>query len=133
MSLATVYKTLDILNEIGLVQVLNVGEESFRYDANTESHPHDPELLRQGSYPWPLKQRILGNRGHLSNSDAAWALARLKRRPRQVLLAHLSAENNRPEVARDTVLDILRQQGIQDAASRLLITSQEERVSYQIN
>jgi len=94
---------------------------------------HDPELLRQGSYPWPLKQRILGNRGHLSNSDAAWALARLKRRPRQVLLAHLSAENNRPEVARDTVLDILRQQGIQDAASRLLITSQEERVSYQIN
>ncbi len=40
MSLATVYKTLDILSEIGLVQVLNVGEESFRYDANTESHPH---------------------------------------------------------------------------------------------
>ncbi len=40
MSLATVYKTLDILNEIGLIQILNVGEESFRYDANTESHPH---------------------------------------------------------------------------------------------
>ena len=40
MSLATVYKTLDILSELGLVQVLNVGEESFRYDANTESHPH---------------------------------------------------------------------------------------------
>ena len=40
MSLATVYKTLDILHEIGLVQVLNVGEESFRYDANTLSHPH---------------------------------------------------------------------------------------------
>ncbi len=40
MSLATVYKTLDILSELGLVQVLNVGEESFRYDANTDSHPH---------------------------------------------------------------------------------------------
>ena len=40
MSLATVYKTLDILSEIGLIQVLNVGEESFRYDANTDSHPH---------------------------------------------------------------------------------------------
>jgi Fur family transcriptional regulator, peroxide stress response regulator len=40
MSLATVYKTIEILREIGLVQVLNVGEDSFRYDANTENHPH---------------------------------------------------------------------------------------------
>lgn len=40
MSLATVYKTLDILHTIGLVQILNVGEESFRYDANISSHPH---------------------------------------------------------------------------------------------
>lgn len=40
MSLATVYKTIEILKEIGLVQVLNVGEDSFRYDANTENHPH---------------------------------------------------------------------------------------------
>ena len=40
MSLATVYKTLDILSEIGLVQVLNVGEDSFRYVAETMSHPH---------------------------------------------------------------------------------------------
>lgn len=94
---------------------------------------HDPELLQRGSYPWSLKQRILGNRGHLSNSDAAWALARMKQRPKQVLLAHLSEENNRPEVARDTVLDILQQQGIQDAAGRLLLTSQEQRVSFCLN
>ena len=40
MSLATVYKTIDILNEIGLVQILNVGEDSFRYDAETDNHPH---------------------------------------------------------------------------------------------
>lgn len=40
MSLATVYKTMDILSEIGLVQILNVGEDSYRYDANTSSHPH---------------------------------------------------------------------------------------------
>ena len=40
MSLATVYKTIEILKEIGLVQVLNVGEDSFRYDANVENHPH---------------------------------------------------------------------------------------------
>lgn len=40
MSLATVYKTIEILKEIGLVQVLNAGEDSFRYDANMEEHPH---------------------------------------------------------------------------------------------
>jgi Fur family peroxide stress response transcriptional regulator len=40
MSLATVYKTVDILREIGLVQMLNAGEDSFRYDADTSLHPH---------------------------------------------------------------------------------------------
>lgn len=40
MSLATVYKTIEILKEIGLIQVLNVGEDSFRYDAITWNHPH---------------------------------------------------------------------------------------------
>ncbi len=40
MSLATVYKTIEILREIGLVQILNVGEDSFRYDAETSNHPH---------------------------------------------------------------------------------------------
>lgn len=40
MSLATVYKTIEILKEIGLLQVLNAGEDSFRYDANVEPHSH---------------------------------------------------------------------------------------------
>lgn len=40
MSLATVYKTMEILKEIGLVQILNAGEDSFRYDADVSNHPH---------------------------------------------------------------------------------------------
>ena len=40
MSLATVYKTIEILRELELVQVLNTGEDSFRYDADTSNHPH---------------------------------------------------------------------------------------------
>lgn len=40
MSLATVYKTLKVLVEVGLVQELNVGEGNFRYDGMTTSHPH---------------------------------------------------------------------------------------------
>ena len=40
MSLATVYKTIDILHELGLVQILNAGEDSFRYDADVSDHAH---------------------------------------------------------------------------------------------
>jgi Fur family peroxide stress response transcriptional regulator len=40
MSLATVYKTLKTLIELRLVQELNVGEDNFRFDANTDAHPH---------------------------------------------------------------------------------------------
>ncbi len=40
MSLATVYKALKTLTEVGLIQELNVGEGNFRYDARVESHPH---------------------------------------------------------------------------------------------
>jgi len=40
MSLATVYKTIEILKEMGMVQTLNVGEDSFRYDADMSDHAH---------------------------------------------------------------------------------------------
>ena len=73
---------------------------------------HDTDLLRQGGYPWPLKRRILSNRGHLANGDAAWALTRMKKRPHKVYLAHLSEENNRPALACDTVSEILASRGI---------------------
>ena len=40
MSLATVYKSLEVFKELNLIQELNVGEDKFRYDANTKQHPH---------------------------------------------------------------------------------------------
>ncbi|QUH25982.1 Fur family transcriptional regulator [Serpentinicella alkaliphila] len=40
ISLATVYKSLELFSEIGLIQVINIGENSFRYDSNPVSHPH---------------------------------------------------------------------------------------------
>ncbi len=81
---------------------------------------HDESVLRVGRYPWFLKQRILSETGHLSNEAAATALARaLKEDPRRaergakrILLAHLSKENNFPEMAETTVLNILEQEGL---------------------
>ena len=64
---------------------------------------HDIDILRLGSYPYPLKQRILGEKGHLSNDDAAkTALALAKSGTEHFMLAHLSRENNMPEIAKLT-------------------------------
>lgn len=75
---------------------------------------YDRSMLENGSYPWFLKARIKGRGGHLSNDDCAEVLARAFRDdwPRDVWLAHLSANNNTPEKAVSTVSDALRAAGI---------------------
>ena len=68
---------------------------------------HDVETLHAGTYPWPLKRRILGNGGHLSNDQCGRlldrAFARAPRRNRWLWLAHLSEDNNTPRKAREQV------------------------------
>lgn len=84
---------------------------------------HDIDMLRQGAYPWYLKRRIMSNRGHLSNTDAGWTLARLPRKEHtQVFLAHLSQENNTPELARKTVMEILEGEGLDSSQIKLHLT-----------
>ncbi len=65
---------------------------------------HDEDWVRSGPYPYYLKQRILGDRGHLSNEAgaelAAWGV---ETGVRTVVLAHLSSENNTPARAREVV------------------------------
>ncbi len=61
---------------------------------------HDPTMLAQGPYPWHLKQRIKGRTGHLSNTDTRELLSEIKHsRLENVILAHLSEENNTPQKA----------------------------------
>lgn len=65
---------------------------------------HDKHMLETGIYPYQLKKRILGNRGHLSNDLAAQLLARLAgSKLKHVFLGHLSKENNLPDLAYMTV------------------------------
>ena len=69
---------------------------------------HDPQMLKLSSYPWELKQRIMSRRGHLSNGDAAALVERvLTDTTGQVVLAHLSEENNHPDIALMTTLQRL--------------------------
>lgn len=65
---------------------------------------HDVDMLRTGPYPYYLKRRISGDRGHLSNDTAAGLLVELaaKEREMSVWLAHLSQTNNTPSIALTT-------------------------------
>lgn len=65
---------------------------------------HDVNMLQVGNYPYMLKQRILGDRGHLSNTSSGQLLSRiLNDHLKGIFLGHLSKENNIPELAFETV------------------------------
>ncbi len=65
---------------------------------------HDIRMLQVGRYPYYLKQRIMGDRGHLSNENAGQLLCRLLHdNLKAVFLGHLSKENNYEELAYETV------------------------------
>jgi phosphoribosyl 1,2-cyclic phosphodiesterase len=81
---------------------------------------YDPAMLRDGPYPWALKERILGPLGHLSNGDVACFLEeRLGEACRRVVLAHLSQKNNHPELALLAAQEALRRGGRRDVALTL--------------
>ncbi len=90
-----------------LVEYLT-GSDSMIIEAN-----HDLQMLRTGRYPYPLKRRILSDRGHLSNDSCGRLCAMLaKTGTKSFWLGHLSKENNVPTLAYETVKSILKQEGI---------------------
>jgi phosphoribosyl 1,2-cyclic phosphodiesterase len=69
---------------------------------------HDAQMLEQGPYPWPLKRRVGGQRGHLANEQAAAILLQCRHAGlRHVVAAHLSRQNNRPDLAAATLAAVL--------------------------
>ncbi|RLE19277.1 MAG: MBL fold metallo-hydrolase [Acidobacteria bacterium] len=83
---------------------------------------HDPQMLKMSQYPWELKQRIMGRRGHLSNQAAAELVERaVTELTEQVILTHLSEENNMPDIALMTTL-----QKLGDLKPSVSVASQRE-------
>jgi phosphoribosyl 1,2-cyclic phosphodiesterase len=83
---------------------------------------HDLDMLRNGPYPWPLKQRVAGRHGHLSNREAADGLPELLcDRLSWVVLYHLSRTNNLPALAAATLGETLAREG---SGARLQVTGQ---------
>lgn len=83
---------------------------------------HDLEMLRNGPYPWVLKQRVAGRHGHLSNEQAADGLPDLlSDRLRYLVLYHLSRTNNLPALASEQIASRLEASG---ARTEILVSHQ---------
>ena len=85
---------------------------------------HDVDMLMSGPYPYELKRRILSKRGHLSNRECADFAAELcANGTKNLMLAHLSEENNRPDIVYDEVFA-----SVADETVNLKIAEQNECV-----
>ena len=88
---------------------------------------HDVNMLMVGKYPYYLKRRILGDRGHLSNESSADLVCQLlNHKLKYVVLAHLSKENNYEELAYETVYSELISRGCDTSTLQLSVANREQ-------
>ncbi len=107
----------------------NVREQLQNLDLLLLESNHDLEMLRDGPYPWAVKQRVLSRVGHLSNEAAAEFLSTAyDGQAAYVILAHLSENNNLPELARLTAEHALLGRASL-LANRLLLAEQHQPLS----
>jgi phosphoribosyl 1,2-cyclic phosphodiesterase len=99
--------------KVGIATDLGYMPDSIRFhlrgcDLLLLESNHDLNMLKVGSYPWALKQRIMGRNGHLSN-DVACSFIRedMDSRTSTLILGHLSAHNNHPVLVRQAAVEAL--------------------------
>ncbi len=121
-------KKITVATDIGHMdlELLNCMEDS---DLLLLESNHDVEMLRMGPYPWHLKKRIAGDRGHLSNEAAGKVIAHMAEKgTKRFLLGHLSRENNFPELAYQTVCNALCERSIKAGMDIMLDVALRDRV-----
>ena len=91
---------------------------------------HDVAMLRTGHYPYTLQKRILSDKGHLSNDACADALCALVNKgSTHFVLAHLSKENNTPQLAFDTSTAMLSELGALNNRDYILKVAEPENTT----
>lgn len=124
-------KKLSILTDTGEVDD-NIRQNLMASDLLMIESNHDPQMLKIGSYPQFLKRRVLGKLGHLSNEDAGNLIKDLNlRADAKIILGHLSRENNFPELAYETVKNILLEAGMESLKPELTYRDRPTRI-YQL-
>lgn len=88
-----------LVSDIGMITE-NLKQRMLSADLLVIESNHDLEMLKNGPYPWPLKQRVMSNHGHLSNEALAYFFSEhFNGTQRKVMLVHLSRQNNHPQIA----------------------------------
>lgn len=127
-------KKVGICTDLGVYNDYTVeclrGMDALLIEAN-----HDVNMLQVGPYPYYLKQRILGDRGHLSNENSGRLLSRILHDKLQaIILGHLSKENNLPELAYEAVrMEITMGENPYNANDFLMQVAKRSEVSPVIN
>jgi len=127
-SFSAMGKKVTVATDIGHIslELLNCFEDS---DLLLLESNHDVEMLKVGKYPWPLKRRIAGDQGHLSNEAAGEVVAYMAGKgTKNFLLGHLSKENNFPELAYQTVCNALCEKSLQAGIDVMLEVVLRDRV-----
>jgi len=113
-------KKMSIATDLGYIDSM-ILEKLYGADMVILEANHDVNMLTIGPYPYFLKRRVLSELGHLSNDSAGKALVKLvEMGSERALLAHLSRENNFPELAFQTVYNILKDNKI-DVGQDILV------------
>lgn len=116
---------IGIATDLGYMPA-NVSQQLRGCDIVMLESNHDLEMLRDGPYPWSVKQRVLSRVGHLSNAAAAEFLEKgYDGQAVYVVLAHLSESNNMPELARVAAQFALRDR-MSLLGNRLVLAAQHE-------
>ena len=106
-------KTLTIATDIGHITD-DVMQNCKDCDLLLLESNHDVNMVHNGPYPYPLKRRVLGDFGHLSNENCGKVLTDIcSSRLKYVILGHLSGENNTPMLAFNTSKEIMQDKGIE--------------------
>lgn len=102
-------KSIVYITDTGYINVKNHNRLKNKNIYIMESN-HDVNMLMKGKYPYHIKMRILGDRGHLSNKDSANYLANfIGENTKHIILAHLSKENNEPNLALNNLKQVLEE------------------------
>jgi phosphoribosyl 1,2-cyclic phosphodiesterase len=117
-------KSIVYITDTGYIHVKNFNKLKNKSLYVFESN-HDVRMLKEGNYPYYLQQRILSDKGHLSNKDSAYYLSEfIGNNTNKVILIHLSEENNTPEKALETLKDTLNKNNVE--APKIEIAKQKE-------
>ncbi len=118
-------KSIVYVTDTGYINIRNhkllTNRNLYIFESN-----HDVEMLMNGHYPYHIKQRILGDKGHLSNKDSAYYLSKfIGNDTKCVILAHLSKDNNTKELALETLKESLKNN--QKNFDNILVAEQDKR------